>query len=83
MVMVECIMHVNCHSFDFAVCLDVLIIGNKQHINILQHPFSMTSVEESSEYTILGYKKRIQNVPNFIQKNRLNDLNYKHRNTEN
>lgn len=43
----------------------------------------MTSVEEFSEYTILGYKKRIQSVPNFIQKNGLNDLNYKHRNTEN
>lgn len=43
----------------------------------------MTSVEEFSEYNTLGYKKRIQNVPNFIQRNRLNDLNYKHRNTEN
>lgn len=39
----------------------------------------MTSVKEFSEYNILGSKKRIWNVPNFIHKNRLTDLNYQQR----
>lgn len=43
----------------------------------------MTSAEELTEYNILGYKKRIWNVLNFIHKNRLNDMNYKNRNIEN
>lgn len=35
----------------------------------------MTSVEEFTEYNIIGYKKRTWNVPSFLH-NGLNDLNY-------
>lgn len=34
----------------------------------MKHPFSMTSVEEFSEYTILGYKKKNSECAQFYLK---------------